>query len=124
MKAHFRPASTQIEDVFASDTRHGPWQKRLCTFFITITLILFCLFGFGCYLTPSIVTTEIEKTDKGFKLISPKDTSILYLKAPDGTTLIGYKATASDTALAAGSAESQARAAAIAKLAEAAAALK
>ena len=81
----------------------------------------------GCHvITPRIVTTEIERTEHGFRIVSPKDTTIKGLKlAPDGSLSVDeYTATASHDALQAGSIEAANRSAAVGKLAEAAAALK
>jgi hypothetical protein len=79
----------------------------------------------GCQLvTPKVITTEIRKTTDGFEIISPKDTDVFFMGKPDGVFVFRYNAKANSDALAAGSAEYAARAAAIAKLAEAAASLK
>lgn len=81
----------------------------------------------GCHvITPRIVTTEIERTEHGFRIVSPKDTTIKGLRlAPDGSLSVDeYTATASPDALQAGSIEAANRSAAVGKLAEAAAALK
>jgi len=79
----------------------------------------------GCTLiTPKVITTEIRKTENGFEIISPKDTDVFFLGNPKTNFLFRYKAVASPEALAAGSAESANRAAAVGKLAEAAASLK
>ena len=80
----------------------------------------------GCQLiTPQVITTEIERTEHGFRIVSPKDTTIKGLRLNgNGLEVDEYTAKASPEALAAGAAESQARAAAVGKLAEAAAALK
>lgn len=87
-------------------------------------LLLFALALSGCAITPRVVTTEIRKTDKGFEIISPKDTKVQFAGNPSGYFWFSYDAHASADALTAGAAESQARAAAVARLAEAAAALK
>jgi hypothetical protein len=79
----------------------------------------------GCHvITPRIVTTEIRKTDKGFEIISPKDTDVFFAGKPDGHFVFRYTAKASPDALQAGSQEAANRSAAVGKLAEAAAALK
>jgi hypothetical protein len=88
-------------------------------------LLLIALALSGCQLvTPKIVTTKVTKTADGFTIESPKDIKASFHQAPDGTITATYESRANSDALAAGSAESAARAAAIAKLAEAAAALK
>jgi len=87
--------------------------------------LTFLLIASGCQvITPRVITTEIRKTKDGFEIISPKDTDVFFMGKPDGAFVFRYNATANSDALAAGSAESAARAAAIAKLAEAAASLK
>jgi hypothetical protein len=78
----------------------------------------------GCYITPQIVTTKVTKTADGFTIESPKDIKATFHQAPDGTITATYESRANSDALAAGSAESAARAAAVAKLAEAAASLR
>jgi hypothetical protein len=87
--------------------------------------LAFLLSMSGCTLiTPKVITTEIRKTENGFEIISPKDTDAFFMGKPDGWFLFRYSAKASPEALAAGSAESANRAAAVGKLAEAAASLK
>jgi hypothetical protein len=88
------------------------------------TLLFFALLSSGCALTPRVITTEISQTDTGFKIVSPKDTTISYFSTPGGYTWFGYTAKASPDALNASVEESNKRAESIAKLAEAAAALK
>jgi hypothetical protein len=80
----------------------------------------------GCQLvTPQIVTTKVTKTADGTITIeSPKDIKASFHQSPDGTITATYESRANSDALAAGSAESAARAAAVAKLAEAAASLR
>jgi hypothetical protein len=88
-------------------------------------LLLFALVLSGCQLvTPQIVTTKVTKTADGFTIESPKDIKASFHQAPDGTITATYESRANSDALAAGSAESAARAAAVAKLAEAAASLR
>lgn len=89
-----------------------------------IVLVLFLAVS-GCQLvTPRIVTTEIERTEHGFRIVSPKDTTIKGLRLEGSNLSVDlYEAKASPDALAAGTAEAGARAAAVGKLAEAAAAL-
>ena len=80
----------------------------------------------GCHvITPRIVTTEIERTEHGFRIVSPKDTTIKGLRLKgDSLEVDVYEAKASPDALTAGSVEAANRSAAVGKLAEAAAALK
>ncbi len=79
----------------------------------------------GCTLiAPKIVTTEIRKTDAGFEIISPKDTTVTFAGNPSGYFFFNYNAKASKEALEAGQNEANARAQAVGKLAEAAASLK
>ena len=78
----------------------------------------------GCKaITPQIVTTRVTKTADGFTIESPKDISATFYQAPDGTISATYDSKGNTEAIKAGSAEAAARAAAVAKLAEAAAAL-
>lgn len=81
----------------------------------------------GCAaLTPQVVTTEIERTPDGFRIVSPKDVTVKGLRiAPDGTLSVDeWQAKASPETLAAGAAEAASRAEAVGKLATAAAALR
>jgi len=78
----------------------------------------------GCYMTPQIVTTRVTKTSDGFTIESPKDIKATFKQSPDGSITATYESRANSEALAAGSAESANRAAAVGKLAEAAASLK
>ena len=80
----------------------------------------------GCHvITPRIVTTEIERTEHGFRITSPKDTTIIGLAlVGSDLTVDYYEAKASPDALQAGSQEAANRSAAVGKLAEAAAAIK
>lgn len=80
----------------------------------------------GCHvITPRIVTTEIERTEHGFRIVSPKDTTIKGLRLEGANLSVdSYEAKASPDALQAGSIEAANRSAAVGKLAEAAAALK
>jgi hypothetical protein len=90
-----------------------------------IALLIIALALSGCQLvTPQIVTTKVTKTADGFTIESPKDIKASFHQAPDGTITATYESRANSDALAAGSAESAARAAAVAKLAEAAASLR
>jgi len=89
------------------------------------TLLFFALLSSGCALTPRVITTEIEKTEHGFRITSPKDTVIKGLVLDsNGLKVDLYEAKASPDALNASVEESTKRAESIAKLAEAAAALK
>ena len=90
------------------------------------TILLLCLAASGCAITPQVVTTEIERTPTGFRIVSPKDVTVKGLKiAADGTMSVqSWEAKASPETLAASAAESASRAAAVAKLAEAAASLR
>ena len=88
-------------------------------------LLILILALSGCKLvTPQIVTTRVTKTADGFTIESPKDIKATFRQSPDGTISATYESRANPDAVAAGAAESQARAAAVGKLAEAAAALK
>ncbi len=92
---------------------------------LAVFLGIYALSLFGCQaLTPRIVTTEIRKTADGFEIISPKDTDVTFAGRPDGYFFFRYNAHASPEALTAGTAEANARAEAVGRLAEAAAALK
>jgi len=93
--------------------------------YVAVALAFILIILSGCQLiTPQIVTTRVTKTADGFTIESPKDIKATFKQSPDGSITATYESRANSDALAAGSAESQARAAAIAKLAEAAAALK
>lgn len=80
----------------------------------------------GCTLmTPKVITTEIERTEHGFRIVSPKDTTIKGLRLEgQNLSVDSYEARANTEALAAGAAETAARAEAVGKLAEAAASLR
>lgn len=87
-------------------------------------LILILAILSGCKaITPQIVTTRVTKTADGFTVESPKDISATFYQAPDGSLFATYDSKGNSEAIKAGSAEASARAAAVAKLAEAAAAL-
>lgn len=88
-------------------------------------LLLFALALSGCQLaTPQIVTTRVIKTADGFTIESPKDIKATFHQSPDGTISATYESRGNESAIKAGAEESAARAAAVARLAEAAAALK
>jgi len=88
------------------------------------TLLLLCLAASGCAITPKVVTTEITKNADGTWVIkSPKDVDASYYQLGQFTS-IRYKSRSSDEAIKSAAAESASRAAAVAKLAEAAASLK
>lgn len=91
-----------------------------------LALAFVCALTSGCQLiTPKVITTEIERTEHGFRIVSPKDTTIKGLRLEGANLSVdSYEAKANPEALAAGTAESASRAAAVGKLAEAAAALK
>ena len=71
-----------------------------------------------------VLSALSQQDDKGFEIISPKDTKVHFAGNPSGYFWFSYDAHASADALTAGAAESAARAAAVARLAEAAASLK
>ena len=100
-------------------------RSRPVAFGVSLGVCLVLLALSGCkFITPQIVTTRVTKTADGFTIESPKDIKATFHQAPDGTITATYESRANSDALAAGSAESAARAAAVAKLAEAAASLR
>lgn len=106
--------------------RHKRNTNLVLTLIYVFAVIVFVLFMPGCQLiAPKIVTTEIERTEHGFRIVSPKDTTIkgLRLEGPN-LSVDEYTAVASKEALEAGQNEANARAQAVGKLAEAAASLK
>lgn len=99
--------------------------ELLGSLFVACLALAFLCALSGCQLiAPKIVTTEIRKTDAGFEIISPKDTTVTFAGNPAGYFFFNYNAVASKEALEAGQNEANARAQAVGKLAEAAASLK
>lgn len=92
-------------------------------FVALIILAGFCSLVGGCAITPQIVTTEVVKTADGFTIKSPKDVDAAFFQA--GPVIYArYKSSGNAEAIKAGSQEAAQRAAAVAKLAEAAASLR
>lgn len=109
----------------AQPTRCGFIRELIGSLMASTLILCLALALGGCTLmTPKVITTEIRKTDTGFEIISPKDTDAFFMGKPDGWFLFRYSAKANTEALAAGAAESAARAEAVGKLAEAAASLR
>ena len=95
-------------------------------FVACLALAFLCALTSGCTLiTPKLVTTEIERTEHGFRIVSPKDSTIKGLRLEGQNLSVDeYTSVASKEALEAGQNEANARAQAVGKLAEAAASLK
>lgn len=89
---------------------------------VSAVILAFVLAIGGCAITPQIVTTEVTKTADGFTIKSPKDVDATFYSIGPAIYL-RYKSTGNSEAIKAGSAEASGRAAAVAKLAEAAATL-
>lgn len=102
-------------------SKRGILTNLACSLLIACVMLL--MFG-GCgAIAPQIVTTEVIKTADGFTIKSPKDVDAAFFQA--GPVIYArYKSSGNEAAIKAGSEEAAQRAAAVGKLAEAAASLR